>query len=234
MDGDRGERWDYTVSYENKLENQRALEEREYRGVKEKYYQGRRMIARDTPINGGVYVCMDSQGQVEAVVVDDKTQKELDEVYKRLLSRSQSNMAAARKGFKRVILKDVFELVQEELPYDLERSTTLASEDMRIGRKIALEVFVGHKAGVCRHQALLAAYLLERLKKERRINPKSVSVDRNYKEGLGHCWVRYTNSVGDVFIIDPAMRFFGKLDDENKPWGYERPEDLARRVRIKV
>jgi len=226
MSGDRGE-WDYTRRYESALSGRRELEEREYGGVKEKYYLGRRMIVRDTPINGGVYVCMDEKGQVEAVVVDDKKEKMFDVVYRKLLKRREETMRRTRDTFKSGLLNDVFEFVREEMPYNREESDRLVAEDVKIGRKVTLAAFIAGKAGVCRHQALLTAYLLERLQREGKINPRSISIDRNFlNDGRGHCWVRYTNSFGMVFIIDPAMGFVGRLDDPKRQgWPYERPED---------
>ncbi|MFH0896551.1 MAG: hypothetical protein V1850_00680 [Candidatus Bathyarchaeota archaeon] len=64
-------------------------------------------------------------------------------------------------------------------------------------------------------------------KKDGFVNGKS-SIDRNFtSEGL-HEWCRYTNSRGDVIIIDPAQRYLGNLKGapEKNRWAYERPEDF--------
>ena len=86
--------------------------------------------------------------------------------------------------------------------------------------------------GVCRHQALLCGYLLEKLIKDERISGK-VSVDRNFVEGLGgHAWARYTTDRGKVYILDVAQNYKGCLGDMTKKqsrWFYERPEDKPPR-----
>lgn len=81
--------------------------------------------------------------------------------------------------------------------------------------------------GVCRHQALLGAYLLEKLIRDGKIGGK-VSIDRNSVQNAGHAWIRYTNSKGKVFIIDQAQKYIGLLNDTDKNgrWFYERPEDF--------
>ncbi len=83
--------------------------------------------------------------------------------------------------------------------------------------------------------SLLTGYLLERLSKDGLVGGK-VSVDRNYVQGLGgHAWVRYTNSGGEVFILDSAQGYIGRLDEmdeSQKRWFYERPEDSNPRRKL--
>jgi hypothetical protein len=187
---------------------------------KEKYFQGRPIIGRDRPINGGVYL---GGSEREAIVVDDKKDEQLEKIYKRLLDIRQLAEQNG-KSFKDGILNDVWELVDDVMPYDkinVKRvNNALPGQDS----KVYLSSFLG--GGICRHQALLTAYLLERLAKEGKVNGK-VSVDRNYVSGIGgHAWARYTNSAGEVFILDTAQNYIGKLKDINhNRWFYERPEE---------
>ena len=124
----------------------------------------------------------------------------------------------------------LFDLVKEKMPYN---SAKVDSIHRNYGgepdQKIGLNRYLKSHAGVCRHQALLAAYLLEKLVDDGYLGGK-VSVDRNVILGLGgHAWVRYTTSWGKVVILDIAQNCFGSLDKlkkEGTHWFYERPEDL--------
>ena len=200
-------------------------------------YRGRPIIAsayrdgiEEVPINGGVYL---GGGQREAIVVDESIEKEslLIETYKQLIQR-RGRKVDEGIDFKKGILGEVFELVKETLPYDLDGVLEIVREKgVENDGKISLSVFIQAKKGVCRHQALLVGYLLERLQRDGLVTGK-VSVDRNYIPGVGgHAWVRYISGSGDVYIIDPAQDYFGKLDevpagDERRYiWDYRRAEE---------
>lgn len=183
------------------------------------YFQGRPIIGRDTPINGGVYL---GGGQREAVVVDDTKSPYLDNVYSDLIRETESDRQNGR--FKSAILTRVFDKARQVLPYDLSKTEQIAAPYSN-DNKVSLDVFIANKVGVCRHQALLTAYLIERLKKDGYVRG-TASIDRNSIAGKGgHAWVRYTNSGGEVYIIDPAQNFIGKLDhitSEQGRWFYQR------------
>ncbi len=185
-------------------------------------FEGRRIIGRDTPINGGVYL---GSGAREAIVVDDKDSKLLNDAYRQVLVALQP--AIANNTYKNIVLDTVFNKARELLPYNEYEAERLAA-DHHGDRKIHIEMFLNIKAGVCRHQALLAGYFLERLVKEDYIGGK-VSVDRNFLPGRGgHAWVRYTNSLGEIYVIDPAQNYIGPLKnmgDDRISWFYERRED---------
>lgn len=186
-------------------------------------YQGRPIIGRDRPINEGVYLGESSR---EAIVVDDKKDSKLAAVYKELLVRLKNAYQRQGKDYKRDLLSEVWRLVKEVIPYDENKVRRIRQMLSEPDTKVYLSSFF--EGGVCRHQALLAAYLLERLAKERIVGGK-VSVDRNYVENTGgHAWTRYRNSAGKVFIVDPAQNYIGPLDqmsEQQHRWFYERPED---------
>ncbi len=204
----------------------------------EKFFQNRPVISRDREINGGIY--LGSAGH-EAAVVDDEKDSELKNVYQKLMERL--NIKAAEYGeIKNHILREVWGLVREVMPYNSDWVDQIQQKYPEPHQKIYLSVFLIHHdnsgeygGGVCRHQALLTAYLLERLCKDGFLGG-TVSVDRNVIKGEGgHAWVRYTNSVGKVFILDPAQEYIGPLLDMNensKRWFYERPEDIDPSLKI--
>lgn len=190
------------------------------------YYKGRKIIGRDIPINGGVYL---GQGPREAIVVDE-THGELLNEYKAFVEQREKKVASGEaETFKKQLLGDVFAYVKKQLEFDLEKVEEIHENEGNgeADKKISLDVYLQYGAGVCRHQALFGGYLLERLAKDGRIGGK-VSVDRNFIKGRGgHAWIRYTNEKGKVFIIDPAQNFIGLLDsvDDKRRWFYKRPTD---------
>jgi len=228
--------WDYTRIVINGLVDpdyeEAPIDPEKYR------FQGRHLIARDTPILGGVYTSRAGRSGefCEALVVDEKY-GELLKVWDKLLKKREE---AAKKGkhFKEGLLNDILDLCAEVLPYDADAvSETDRALHARYPKepavKIALDVYLQDKVGVCRTQALLGAYLLEKCAREGRVRGK-VSIDRNFQPGSGgHAWIRYTNGEGDVIIIDPAQHFIGYLKDLQKDrrnrkyrWPYEREEDI--------
>ena len=190
-------------------------------------WQGRRVIGKDSKINGGVYL---GGGPREAVVVnDDETQPELGRLYERLLQ----NIKNEGGDYKTKALREVFELVSETLEYDKDEVEAIYESRGSVpDKKLGLNIYVANGVGVCRHQALLCGYLLERLVEENHLSG-TVSVDRNQIEGIGgHAWVRYTSGDGDVVIMDSTQDYLGKLSDltsDQNRWFYERPEDSKRK-----
>ncbi|OGM10875.1 hypothetical protein A2W13_00295 [Candidatus Woesebacteria bacterium RBG_16_36_11] len=218
--------WDKTVLVQERLKNNSFYEESSPEG-RYGMWQGRPIIGRDSLINGGVYL---GGGEREAIVVDDKKQPELTSIYQELLRRREAKEKHG-EPFKFGVLKEVFDITREKLPYNQTVVYDL-TENLLPDQKIALSVFIKNRGGECRHQALLAAYLLEKLRIDNYVNGK-VSVDRNYVEGMGgHAWVRYINSANDVYIIDPAQNFIGKIEDTGSDqWFYERPSSFTQKIK---
>lgn len=223
-------RWNKTDIVEQRLRAQKAFyEEKDTPTGKRKFFEGRPTISRDKSINGGVYLGSSAR---EAIVVDDEKDEALDRIYQELIMRRK---AAQTQGidFKDGILTEVWDLVKLVMPYNENKVNSILNQLTRPDEKVYLSSFIG--GGVCRHQALLASYLLERLIKEKYIHGK-VSVDRNeIKNEGGHAWCRYTNSAKEVFILDAAQNYIGRLDDmtrANNRWFYERPEDYNKYLKL--
>lgn len=218
--------WNKTVLVQERLRNKPFFEEpsRESRYGK---WQGRDIIGRDCPINGGVYL---GGGEREAVVVDDKKQPELATAYQELLKRRSAKVQQG-ETFKGGVLGEVFDLTRELLPYS-DSTVDQITRGLQPDQKISLSSFLARRGGACRHQVLLAAYLLEKLKVDGYVKGQA-SVDRNYIPGQGgHAWVRYVNSAGEIFIIDPAQNFIGKIEEVGEDqWFYERPSTFGDKVK---
>ena len=222
--------WRKTRFAEQRVKNTGFYEEK---GItrKEKFFQGRPIIGRDRKINGGVYL---GAGEREAVVVDDKKDQAIGRVFQELIKRRREAEARGR-GFKDGILEEVWRLVGQVIPYSDQQVENIVSRLPGPDSKVYLSSFIG--GGVCRHQALLTGYLLERLSEAGLVGGK-VSIDRNHVLGEGgHAWVRYTNSDGDVFILDSAQQYIGRLDempDKRDRWFYERPEDTNPKFKLLI
>lgn len=222
--------WNKTYKADGKADEVRVRKEN---GKERKVpmFENRPIIGRDRPINGGVYL---GEGDREAIVVDDSKDLSLHAAYSELLAM---RYLAQKRGehFKQNLLNNVWTLTMRLMPYDETNVQRQRSRLHKKNQKISLGCFMG--GGVCRHQALLAGYMLERLGKEGLVRGK-VSIDRNSIESEGgHAWVRYTNSAGKVFILDPAQRYIGSLHEERieaRRWLYERPEDRDALENVKV
>ncbi len=193
------------------------------------YFQGRRIIGRDSSIDGGVYI---TAGYGEAIVVDSKKYSALEQEYQKFLERLLALSKQSGTRVNQLALTEAYEAAARLLPYNLSGVNNLLAsmnipEKADIPVKVSLDSFVENQVGVCRHQALLAGLFLEKLHDGGHIIGKP-SVDRNWIPNKGgHAWVRYTNRAGDIFIIDPAQKFIGPLSaiDSGIQWFYKRPED---------
>lgn len=217
--------WGYTsyaVDYAKRSGH--YAQERDADGRLIELYQGRHIIARDTKINKGVYFINGD----EAVVVDDENDQSLVQTYEAVLAQIEQIKLEGKEP-KNHILKIVWETVLRVMPYDYgEVRVNDVQQRLGKGRKTYLGAFMG--GGVCRHQGLLVAYLLEKLVSQGYLSGK-VSVDRNMNDDRtsGHAWARYTSSRGKIFILDVAQKYIGELDTHNSTlWPYARPEDLAK------
>ena len=220
--------WDYTVKAADVVEARRARERQAGR-------ESRPTITRDSRIDGGVY---EGSYGGEAIVVDSNKmpaiQAALDDIMRRISPDGTPN--------KHLALQTVFNYVSTQMQYgraDVEEILQRAGG--RDGTKIGLSVYIERGVGVCRHQALFAGVLLEKLA-DSGVLSGAVSVERNMnRRGTnddkydGHSWVRYTNSGGRVFILDVAQQQVAALSDlmtarrrKEKVWDYARPEDYAK------
>ena len=188
-------------------------------------YQGRRLIGRDSPVDGGVY--FGTYGG-EAIVVDsEKYPEQYDILFKSVIEKSTVD----GKVQKSKVLQAVFDTVKDGMQYSQEGVDRI-TRDLPDGDKIELSSFMQEGVGVCRHQALAVAVMLEKMKKEGHISG-DISVDRNMQwspkgEKEGHAWVRYTGSNGVVGILDVAQNNGLVLLQDVDPaagWNYLRPEE---------
>lgn len=189
-------------------------------------------ITRDSPIDGRVY---EGAYGGEAIVVDTEKYPLVNKAVEAILEQVTVN-GAVDKG---LILDTVYAYVSQHMRYDAAAVDKIFAEDCEgvDGRKISLDTYIQDGVGVCRHQALFAGAVMEQLAK-RGVVHGTASVERNLvRSGAdgkhdGHSWLRYTNSAGEVYIMDVAQHKLDTLDnlmrqrrEGEKLWDYGRTED---------
>lgn len=185
------------------------------------YILGRPIIARDTEINGGAFAF-----NHEAIVVDDTKNELIRSCWEELKSLLDEKIQQGA-SHKEDIFQTVLWFVIQKMPYKLKEVDKIDSvlrKDRKGWYKVPLDQFILKGAGVCRHEALLAGYLMEKMTKEHYISPKDgktkrylrgkASVERsiNRNKQVGHAWATYTTKAGEKVIVDPANLFIGTFD----------------------
>lgn len=187
--------------------------------LEEGMYKGRRIIKRDSTIDGGVYLGAHHR---EAIVVDSEKSHSIKELYAKARDRALIDKVdiSIAKG---LILNAVFDIVKEAMNYD-EKAVDALVDSVNCGKdgKMPLGIFIRNHAGVCRHMALACGVLLELFKRDGFVSG-NVNIDRNTDKG-GHAWCRYTNSGGEVYILDVAQDYVGRLEKATN-WDYRRPDE---------
>jgi len=176
------------------------------------------IIGRNSPsVRGGVYGTRSS----EFVIVDDKSQalKKVVDDFMETLSKSPDAEAFSTMN----LLKRINFRVANVLAYDLERVERLSEPHYDHKGLIGLSEYVERGVGVCRHQALLAAHLIEEVIDRGYLTGKA-SVERNHDlEANGaHAWAVYKSDAEDDIIVDAAQGFVGsrqKATEEGR-WRY--------------
>lgn len=196
-------------------------------------YIGRTIITPDSKISNRIYY-QGRQAPSEAIVVDREDHPEIyneyiDEVFARARHPRQDRTIRGK------IVESVYDTVQANMPYSQQRVTQVYQNMGGVrGQEINLSVYMGRGFGVCRHQALACAALLEMCHEGGYINGR-ISVDRSTRHHQSdaadygaHAWVRYTDAGGPI-ILDVAQRYFGGLkesvSDRRVKWNYLRPEE---------
>lgn len=191
------------------------------------YYMNHPVLGRESrTVSDGVYLGGSSR---EAIVVDSKSTI-LRDVYERLASEFRRALSGNETLEARSALLQVMRRVQDVMPYNGDRTDEISQRykgDMLVG----LSTYVKEKAGVCRHQGLLAAFIIENLISDGFL-PGSVGVERNTVEDRGgtHAWAIYKTSENgkqESVVVDPAQSFVGTKEQANKDgrWEYRLNSD---------
>ena len=181
-------------------------------------FAGRPIIGHDTRIDGGVYIGSSAR---EAIVVDFFKDSVLSNLYDKVKLAVTDSSGKVNKDY---VLNNVYKAVQSAMATDMQGVADLISErGYGQDKKVTLGVFIKAGIGLCRHQNLAGAALLERFIDEGILSGK-VSIDRNTSNEGGHAWCRYTNSQGKVYILDVTRNYIGDMNS-SESWDYRRPEE---------
>lgn len=162
-------------------------------------FAGRPIIGEQTTIQGGVYLGAQTQ---EALVIDDRY-GQLDRAYAEILALLADG---PEKPEEFQIMRLLTEYCTSQIRFNSRATEDLmAQENLGEDRKAALDIFIHAHTGVARHQVLLAAYLVERLRRSE-VLTGHLSLDPISAHPYG--WderLYYTMADGNLFVFDPLF-----------------------------
>ncbi|NYZ80054.1 hypothetical protein H0N95_02270 [Candidatus Micrarchaeota archaeon] len=177
------------------------------------YYLGRKVIGRDTGINKGVYI---GNGAREAIVVDRKYGA-IDRLFEKAKQRATVNGVVDESR----VPQAVFDTVKEAMPIQSREEVQKIIDEKKVGQegKIALDIFIDRGVGVCRHDSLACAAVLEVFKEKGMIHG-TPHVERNIDERGGHGWCTLELN-GEKIVLDIPNNLLKKLKETTEEeWTY--------------
>lgn len=187
---------------------------------KDGHYQGRRIIDRDSRLNGGVWL----GGEREALVVDFDKDEYLKGLYGQIMKKMERHYGGFRKSRA---LRLVYDEVDAAFPKRKREQVEsfIEGQGYQPGAKAYLGNFIAGRTGECRHMALTCAAILEKMGDEGHLEG-TARVNRNSQEKGAHGWCRYTTSTGVPYVLDVAGRYFGPVKEScGSSWNYFKPGD---------
>lgn len=190
------------------------------------YYKNHVIIGRKTStVKDGVYFT--TRPASEAVVVDDKS-RALQQVAQGLLHKVERKFGKEPTAPIEAMLKLVNQYTREIMPYDERGADKLSAPHYDNNGLIGLSEYIEQGVGVCRHQCLVAAFLVETLV-DNKLMVGRTGVERNHDVDANgaHAWAKFEIPGGQSFVIDPAQNFVGtkqKAQQEGR-WKYDLPAD---------
>lgn len=185
-------------------------------------YQGREIINRDTGDPEGM-VDIRSTGRSEAIVIDSKGDWKpvYDKLFHDMELHFSESIEDGAEHTDAVVLEAIYKAVLEGMEYDLDYVNSYAAElrdqhDGKGGQKVNLGKYLLDRKGVCRHMALACSWLGARASDYgwlRKGGKLTAEVNQRTSDNAAHEWARFTSHDGTVYILDPAQKFFGTLED---------------------
>ncbi|MGB4761845.1 MAG: FHA domain-containing protein [Candidatus Saccharimonas sp.] len=188
-------------------------------------YQGRRRplepLSRDKPVYDGS-VDLRTYGVGGEVITIDSKDPEYQREYTRLRQEFINRWRQVYEEKGRFDDDDaviaVKEAVREVMNYSLDGVKRVANAvHLATGsRDVNIAEFIRGGVGICRHMGLAAAWLMNEAVAMHALPSRGLGYsEANSVPDLdaGHEWARYVNEQGEVFIIDPAFDFAGRLAD---------------------
>lgn len=191
------------------------------------YYNNHPIIGRESiSVRDGVYATRGS----ECVVVDDKNNlvRRCTADFIRELN-SDDSMTLSHLS----VLKLAEHHTAQIMRYDKQAVDSLSRPHYDNNGLIMMSEYMREGVGVCRHQALLAAHLIEEAI-DQGVIAGSVGVERNHDLEVrgAHAWAVYRPLKGDEVIVDPAQHFIGtrKQAAVQGRWKYQLSEVDDRQI----
>ena len=163
------------------------------------FFNGRPIIGETTPIHGGVYVGAFPQ---EALVIDEK-HGHLTNIFHEATA-ALAQVESQQRATEKEILFAVCALVERRVRFSIDGFEALLEEESLLAdNKTSLDLFVQSRVGLARHQVLLAAYLIEKLRARGTLKG-CMSLDGNYSDHYAQDdRLLYTSESGSLFVFDP-------------------------------
>ena len=217
---------EFTVQALEDLERERNYGEKDSEAPHGRYRNHPIIGRRSRTVRNGVYGTRSS----EFILVDDKSTL-MKNIVDDFMATLPSHEEAATLNAE-IILKKISFRVANILRYDLNETERISSPHYDHKGLIDLSEYVEAGVGVCRHQSLLAAHLIEEVI-DKGYLAGQVGVERNYdREANGaHAWAVFKSETSGDMIVDPANHFVGsrrKAQDEGR-WRYVVADDEDKR-----
>jgi hypothetical protein len=165
------------------------------------FYKGRFIIGECTRVNGGIY--LSSSGNEEIVV--DESHGTLSEVYNLLVSRLSRRGIIKDRASEYQIVAEAIKIASETLAFKHEDDEALSYlRTLADGQKVSLDLYLQEGIGGARHQILLLAYLLEKLRDAKVVYGCTYidSVGSTHRTAAER--LIYTSPNGDFIYFEPA------------------------------
>lgn len=190
------------------------------------YYKNHPIIGRNSvTVKNGVYFTRNPDS--EAVVVDNKSSA-LQQLTDLLTYDMQRQINDDPTVHAVSLYKEVLKRTKQALSYDLQKSDNLSAPYYNGNQLISLSEYVQAGVGVCRHQCLLAALLLETLVEQDFIRGTvAVERNRNSSGSAAHAWAVLKQHDGTTIVIDPTNDYVGTKERAKVlgMWQYSLPTD---------
>lgn len=176
------------------------------------------LTGESTEFNGHLSV---GAGAREALLISDQNPEFshiYNSVYSQVIQQLQEQIDA-RQNYKEHVFTSLFDVLHSTFPNRNVKALDSFLEKLHIPDNadavINLGEFMQAGIGVCRHNVALGAYLLERMHNESWVGGQARIKRSTVPEMGGHAWIEYTNSDGQVIILDPMTNEADLLDNIN-------------------
>lgn len=163
------------------------------------YFRNRPIIGESNRINGGIFIGATSH---EAIVIDEKYGL-LEKIFATLEIRC-GELDHSLATYEYDVFSKAISLTRESLRFSeegvsqIEKRYNIKSDD-----KVTLDLYLKRKVGVSRHQVLLAAFLLERLRDKGFIRGVP-TIESQISESIPQERLLFTSGDGEIFRFDPT------------------------------